>query len=78
MLNLRWHKWKYVYTVHTKLFLGSECPYLRKDFRVCIKCKRAQEFCGLPDYWSWRDLSECETRVLWSKVIDKGDYFVLE
>jgi len=80
MFNFCWHRWKYVYRVTTNMFLGENCPRLEKEFRVCTKCSKAQELCatpGLGGCW-WRTLPDCETGVLLKKVVDKGDYFVLE
>jgi len=30
------------------------------------------------DCWEWVDLSDCETNVLLNKVVNKGDYYLLE
>ena len=79
MLNFCWHKWKYVYQECVSTFLGEKCPFLIKSFRICMKCNKAQKFYNVDrvDSW-WRTLSDCETTVLQSKVVDKGDYFLLE
>jgi len=73
-----WHKWKYVYHVTTNNFLGENCPRLIKEFRICVKCGKAQELCASLSRCWWETLPSCETRVLLSKVVDRGDHFVLE
>jgi len=76
--NFCWHKWKYVYRVTTNMFLEENCPRLEREFRICEKCGKVQGFCAtLSDCW-WETLSECETNVLLNKVVDKGDYYLLE
>jgi len=73
-----WHKWKYVYRVTTNNFLGENCPRLVKEFRICVKCGKVQGLCAsLSGCW-WGTLPDCETKVLLSKVVDRGDCFVLE
>jgi len=70
-----WHKWKHVYLVHEKIFLGEKCPYLWLRFRICVKCGKAQEFIPAT---GWKTLSKCEAKILLNKIIDKGKYYVLE
>jgi len=78
MFKFCWHKWKYVYSLTTNMFLGENCPRLEKKFRVCTKCGKSQEFVALYDRCDWETLSECETKVLLGKVVDKGDHFLLK
>ena len=74
-----WHKWKYVYSNNTYTFLGEKCSNLIKaGFRICEKCGKAQKFRAMYKYQSWKTLSDCETRILLSKIIDKENYFLLE
>jgi len=77
--NFCWHKWKYVYSNNTYTFLGKKCSNLIKaGFRICEKCGKTQQFRAMYKYQSWETLSDCETNVLLNKVVDKGDYYLLE
>ena len=76
---LKRHKWKEVYSINTYIFLGEKCSEkVKTSFRICEKCGKAQEFVGMYDWSGWVDLSDCETNVLLNKVVDKGDYYLLE
>ena len=76
---LKRHKWKDVYSISMHIFLGEKCfEKIKTRFRICEKCGKAQEFRVMYDYCKWVDLSDCETNVLLNKVVDKGDYYLLE
>ncbi len=75
-----WHKWKYVYRIYKELFLGEPYDKLYKEFRICQKCGKAQEW----QYHSgflcdfWETLEPARTEILKRKIIDKGDYYILK
>ena len=81
--NFCWHKWKLVYEKAYFNFLGERCHFFHKAFRICEKCGRAQEYkeCFIsvdtPPDCQWRDLTDCEAKILKRKVVDMGGYYIL-
>ena len=77
--NFCWHDWKKVYEEDEYYFLYEKCIRLDLKFRVCQKCGKAQRYdftiAGGP---YWEPLTSCETKVLLSKIKDKGDYYILK
>jgi len=78
LFGICWHKWKYVYRTKYKEFLDETYDKLVKKFRICEKCGEAQKL-HEDSIWNWWEtLNQAETEILKRKIIDKGDYYILE
>jgi len=75
LCKLGFHKWKYVREYYTKTFLGEEVKLHWNRFRICKRCGKVEEYWTAWDFWD--SLHEEYAKVLKSKVIDKGKYYVL-
>jgi hypothetical protein len=65
----QFHKWEYVYDSYKDKFLGEECEKFYTKYRMCSKCDiiQSHELLGFVET-GWRELSECETEILKSKI----------
>ena len=71
-MKCKWHlfhDWQYVKDSYKSKFLGEECEEFYDSFRICSKCGKAQshELLGFVEM-GWRNLNECETKILKSKI----------
>ena len=73
-----WHKWKYVYKIYTKIFLGEPYEKAYKEFRICKKCGKAQEWFEAFPCSHWETLEQARAEILRQKIIDKGEYYILK
>lgn len=81
MFKFCFHKYKYVYEKEKKNFLDGVCKVLKKRFRICQKCGKAQkmEWCFICEpFMDWITLSECEREILLKNIKDCGDYYLLK
>ena len=76
--NFCWHKWKYVYRIYRKIFLGEPYDKVYKEFRICQKCGKAQEWFEAFPCSHWETLEQARTEILKRKIIDKGDCYILK
>ena len=70
--------WKYVKEYFTDSFLGEKIQKSFCRFRICRRCGKVEEYWLDPLIFGWYPLSEECAKVLKSKVIDKGDFYLLE
>jgi len=81
MFKICFHRYKYVYEKITSTFLSGTCSYLRKRFRICQKCRKAQELKDgyiCEPFTFWRNLSECERKILLENIEDVGSHYLLK
>jgi len=70
-----WRKWRYVEQEYPDTFLGERVVKSYISYR--FNDKVAEELCCYPEGSYWRRLSEEGRKILLSKVVQKGDKFVL-
>jgi hypothetical protein len=71
-------RWNYVREEYTETFLGEEVKRVSEDVRFRFNDRVAQEKCFA--FFSgpyWRTLSEDERKVLLTKIVKRGNGFVL-
>lgn len=61
------HKWEYILKENIGVFLGEKYIYYNPKFRICSKCKKAQEEFSY-EITVWTDLSEEEKKILLRKI----------
>ena len=78
MFGICWHKWKYVYQEFPDIFLGERIKNQYVRFRICEKCGKAEELVPTYDNCFWDTLNDTKARILKKKIVDKGDYYILQ
>lgn len=75
LCRLGLHKWKYVKDCDIRIFLGEKVKIYWNRFRICKRCGKTEEYWIAWDVWEC--LCEEYAKVLKSKIVDKGEYYIL-
>ena len=72
------HKWKYVKEEYSDTFLGEKIKRYYNKFRICERCKECQQctYDLMSDYYV--RLNTEEKKILFKKIKDVGDYYLLK
>jgi len=68
------HKWKMVKDSYPDCFLGVKIRRYYIRFKICQRCGQCREYF----HDSWIPLDEEQSKILMSKIIDKGEYYLLK
>ena len=68
-VHFHFHSWEQIKTNKKYLFMGETCEdSYNSGYKICNECKTVKEYNYDSQGGSWTELSECEAKIILSKI----------